>query len=122
MIKQLVVVIMALLVGTMALADQSIHVEWGYTPPTEPAVTSYRLYQNGQAVMTWPGAAITEGDATLAALALGDIFTLTALFADETESPHSAPYLWTGGPIKFVTFRATNHPGRTNKPGVVRLR
>lgn len=110
------------LMATISLADQSIHVEWGYTPPTEPAVTSYRLYQNGQAVTTWTGATTAEGDVTLSSLEIGDSFTLTALFADDTESPHSFPYTWYGAAaIKFVRFRDTNSYGRTDKPGAVHL-
>lgn len=105
------------------MASQSIHVEWGYTPPTEPEVSGYQLYQNGQAVIIWPGATTTEGDVTLSAIASGDTFTLTALFTDSTESPHSAPYLWTGGAsIKFVALKPGNSHGRINKPGSVRLR
>ncbi len=112
-----------LLVAAAAQAGQSIHVEWGYTPPTESEVSGFQLYQNGQAVVVWPGATTTEGDVTLSAIASGDTFTLTALFTDSTESPHSAPYLWAGGAsIKFVAFKPGNSHGRTNKPGSVRLR
>ena len=105
------------------MASQSIHVEWGYTPPTESEVSGYQLYQNGVARIVWQGAETVAGDVTLDALAVGDIFTLTALFTDSTESPHSAPYLWTGeASIKFVSFKPGNSHGRTNKPGSVRLR
>jgi len=107
-----------------AMASQSVHVEWGYTPPTEPAVTGYQLYQNGVAAMVWDGAATTEGDVTLSTLAIGDSFTLTALFADDTESPHSSPYIWTEGAIihiKFATLRLGNSHGSTNKANSVRL-
>ena len=27
--------------------DKSINVEWGYTPPSAPAVTGFKLYQEG---------------------------------------------------------------------------
>lgn len=122
-IKVFIVLYLLLLWAISALASQSIHVEWEYTPPSEPAVSGYQLYQNGQAVVIWPGATTTEGDVTLSAIASGDTFTLTALFTDSTESPHSAPYLWTGGAsIKFVAFKPGNSHGRTNKPGSVRLR
>ena len=117
------IVFLALLYAAAAQASQSIHVEWEYVTPTEPEVSGYQLYQNGTAVVIWPGATTTEGDVTLSAIASGDTFTLTALFADSTESPHSEPYLWTGGAsIKFVSFKPGNSHGRTNKPGSVRLR
>lgn len=117
------VILGALLWASFAFGSQSIHVEWGYTPPSEPAVTGYQLYQNGVARIVWQGAATVAGDVTLDALAFGDIFTLTALFDDSTESPHSAPYVWGGGSIiKFATLKKGNHPVPMNKPQGVRLR
>lgn len=105
------------------MASQSIHVEWGYTPPSTPNVTGYQLYQNGVTRVIWPGAATVEGDVTLETIAFNDTFTLTAMFDDATESPHSAPYLWQGGSvIKFVSFKPTNNHGRMDKPGQARLR
>lgn len=118
-----VLVLWALLWAASAIAAQSIHVEWGYTPPSMPAVTGYQLYQNGTAMIVWQGAATVAGDVTLNALAAGDIFTLSAMFDDATESPHSAPYIWEGGStIKFATLKNGNHPVPMSKPQGVRLR
>jgi hypothetical protein len=71
-------------------ATQSIHVEWGYTPPSEPAVTGFKLYQEGAFVCQTedPGAIAMDCDVTLTADTTN--FTLTAAFSDGTESPHSA--------------------------------
>lgn len=115
--------IIGLLLATSAQASQSIHVEWGYTPPSAPAVTGYRLYQNNVARIVWVGAATTAGDVLLDSIAFGDVFTLTATFDDATESPHSAPYLWQGGSaIKFISLRPANSRGWMTKPGQARLR
>ena len=45
------ILLLILLCPAWAMATpRSIHVEWGYTPPSEPAVTGFRLYQEGAAV------------------------------------------------------------------------
>lgn len=71
---------------------RSIHVEWGYTPPSEPAVTGFNLYQEGIQSCKWPGKDITFGDCDVALTTKTTNFTLTAAFADGTESPHSSPF------------------------------
>lgn len=109
--------------ASLASAAQSIHVEWGYTPPSSPAVTGFRLYQNGQPKIDWSGENIDRGDVTLDSLVIGDSFTLTALFADATESPHSSPFTWRNGSIiRFVSFKPGSSVGKTDKPGQARLR
>ncbi|MGB5233054.1 MAG: PKD domain-containing protein [Desulfoprunum sp.] len=74
---------------------QSIHVEWGYTPPTEPAVTGFKLYQEGVLACETkdPKAAAMDCSVPLATTTTN--FTLTATFNDGTESPHSAPFVFT---------------------------
>ena len=108
---------LALLCPSWAIATpRSIHVEWGYTPPTEPAVTGFRLYQEGVAVHDWLGADVRAGDATV---------DLTATFADGTESPHSMPFAFdptTPTTIKFVWPKHGNRPVPMSKPKGVRLR
>lgn len=99
--KVLTIAIILCLVTVEAMA--SIHVTWGYAPPTEPAVTGFKLYQSGQLTHTWVGADLSEGDADVTP-EIGDAFTLTATFADGSESPPSAPYIWTGNTI-IVSFR-----------------
>ena len=75
-----------------AVYGRSIHIEWGYTPPTEPAVTGFRLYQEGTGVCDFPGATTSSGDCDVNLVATITNFTLTATFSDGTESPHSAPF------------------------------
>ena len=75
--------------------DRQTTVEWGYTPPTEPAVSGFQLYQEGAKACQWAGAETRSGDCTLRIAKRDTPFTLTALFADGTESPHSAPFVFT---------------------------
>ena len=120
--------ILALVLFCPALAmatPRSIHVEWGYTPPSEPAVTGFRLYQEGVAVHDWPGADVRVGDATVDLTTTITNFTLTATFADSTESPHSAPFAFNPNApvtIKFVWLKHGNKAVPMNKPKGVRLR
>ena len=110
--------------GAMA-TPRSIHVEWGYTPPTEPAVTGFRLYQEGVAVHDWLGADVRAGDATVDLTATITNFTLTATFADSTESPHSAPFAFDSNApttIKFVWLKPGNRSVPMSKTQGVRLR
>lgn len=79
-----------------ASAPLTIHAEWSaYTPPDGMVVTGFRLYREGIAIADFTGAELTASDCTL--MIFSDFrpvqnFTLTALFADGTESPHSSPY------------------------------
>ncbi len=73
-------------------ATQSIHVEWGYTPPSQPAVSGYTLYQEGESVCQTADASATAMDCSVELQNETTTFTLTARFADGTESPHSAPF------------------------------
>jgi len=70
----------------------SIHVTWGYTPPMDPAVTGYRLYQEGVPVCYGSGPTLQEMDCKVTLVKKVTTYTLTAMFVDGTESPHSAPY------------------------------
>ena len=74
----------------------SIHVEWEYAPPVEPARTGFKLYQEGVSVCQTidPSKRAMDCYVTLPTSMVS--YTLTATFADGTESPHSTPY-------KFVT-------------------
>ena len=115
-----------LLCPALAMATpRSIHVEWGYTPPSEPALTGFRLYREGVAVHDWTGADVRAGDATVDLTTPITNFTLTATFADSTESPHSAPFAFdpsTPTTIKFVWLKHGNKAVSMSKPKGVRLR
>lgn len=83
---------MPTLVAAATSSSRSIHVEWGYTPPSEPKVSGYRLYQEGVKACQTTVATATAMDCTVNLVKAVTNFTLTATFADGTESPHSAPF------------------------------
>ena len=86
---------LSLLLVAPVTALAEIHVEWGYTiPDPPPNLTGYRLYQNGTQAHEWLDPLLTEGDAPITP-DIGDVFTLTAIFDDASESPHSPEYTWT---------------------------
>ena len=123
--KALRIIIMLLCPALAMATPRSIHIEWGYTPPSEPAVTGFRLYQEGVAVHYWAGPDVRVGDATVDLTATITNFTLTATFADSTESPHSAPFAFNPNApvtIKFVWLKHGNRPVPMSKPKGVRLR
>lgn len=125
-IMRVLLLAIILLCPALAMATpRSIHVEWGYTPPNEPAVTGFRLYQEGVAVHDWTGADVRVGDATVDLTTTITNFTLTATFADGTESPHSTPFAFNPNVptnIKFVWLKHGNRPVPMSKPQGVRLR
>lgn len=77
--------------------DKSIHVEWGYTPPSAPAVTGFKLYQEGTFVCEIKDPTASTMDCIVSLLKEVTNFTLTASFSDNTESPHSAPF-----PFRYI--------------------
>lgn len=79
-------------VAAATSSSRSIHVEWGYTPPSEPQVAGYRLYQERVQACQTTVATATAMDCTVTLVKAVTNFTLTATFADGTESPHSAPF------------------------------
>lgn len=82
---------------SQADSNLSLHAEWGYTPPSAPAVTGFSLYCNGRFITSFPGSSTTASNFTMIALTSDGnslSFTMTANFDDSTESPHSAPYLY----------------------------
>ena len=118
-LSRLIITLILLLPALAMATPRWIHVEWVYTPPSEPAVTGFRLYQEGVAVHDWPGADVRVGDATVDLTATITHFTLTATFADSTESPHSAPFAF--DTIRFVRLKHGNRSVPMSKPKGVRL-
>ena len=94
-IRLLFALLCSLPFSALAATTQSIHVEWGYTPPSEPAVTGYKLYQEGVFVCETDAPTATAMDCTVTLTTATTNFTLTATFSDGTESPHSAPFAFT---------------------------
>lgn len=80
---------------SVSAATQSIHIEWGYTPPSQPAVTGFKLYQEGTYVCQSLNPTATAMDCVVTLTATTTNFTLTAVFNDGTESPHSSPFPFT---------------------------
>lgn len=71
----------------------SIHAEWMvYTPPSSHTVSGFRLYQEGIEVISVSGNNLTSLDAVVLLPDRVVNFTLTAIFTDGTESPHSSPF------------------------------
>jgi hypothetical protein len=75
--------------------NRSIHAEWGYTPPSAPAVSGFKLYQEGVFVCSTNIGTASSMDCNVTITKLTTSFTLTATFVDGTESPQSAPYAFT---------------------------
>jgi len=78
--------------------SQSIHVEWGYTPPSKPKVAGYKLYKEGAFACQEMKPMARAMDCTVSLTAQSTDFTLTAVFDDGTESPHSAPLAFSKSP------------------------
>jgi hypothetical protein len=110
-----------LLAPALAWAEtRSIHVTWEYAPPEEPEVTGYQLYQDGVKLANcyWAGAETAAGDCTVTvAPDTKAVFTLSAPFADETESPHSSPYYW----AHYVTIKLGKFAPKGGRRGWVGL-
>lgn len=81
--------------------SRSIHVEYGYTPPTEPAVTGFKLYQEGVSVCQTNNPLDRTLDCDVKIVKTSTLFTLTAMFSDNTESPQSAPFNFTVSSSEF---------------------
>ncbi|MBM9538470.1 PKD domain-containing protein [Desulfobulbus alkaliphilus] len=80
-------------------ANHTIQVEWGYTPPSQPAVTGFNLYQEGTKTCQTTQAQATSMACQVTLTKPTTNFTLTATFSDGTESPHSAPFPFTPSQI-----------------------
>ncbi|MDX9842103.1 MAG: hypothetical protein RBS95_11640 [Desulfobulbus sp.] len=78
-----------------AATTAAIHVAWSpYTPPSQLAVSGFRLHREGVPVCRTTNARATAMDCTVSIVAETTSFTLTATFANGTESPHSAPFFF----------------------------
>jgi len=70
----------------------NICVEWVYTPPSEPTIMGYNLYQEGFLACQNQESQATFMDCQVTLIEPTTNFTLTVAFIDGTESPHSAPF------------------------------
>ncbi|MDD2465513.1 MAG: PKD domain-containing protein [Desulfobulbus sp.] len=96
LIRVVLPVICCLPFYALAAESRSIHIEWGYTPPSEPAVIGFKLYQEGAVACQVKDSTATAMDCEVTLYSNPTNFTLTAMFADGTESPHSAPFAFAG--------------------------
>ena len=71
---------------------RTITVEWQYTPPVEPAVDGFQLYNGTTKACRFEGQSARAGMCDVLVSSPATAFTLTATFEDGTESPHSAPF------------------------------
>lgn len=94
-ISFLIGLLCSLQVGAFAATTQTIHVEWGYTAPSSPAVTGFKLYQEGALACQTQNPNAKTLDCQVSLTKDTTNFTLTATFSDNTESPHSAPFPYT---------------------------
>lgn len=89
--------------NVLALTSHSIHIEWdyeSYLAPIDAELSAYRLYKEGMQVCQFNYPYDFEGDCDFESdNGLFD-FTLTAVYDDGTESPHSAPFPFLLGPKK----------------------
>lgn len=121
----LIIALILLCPSWASSTPRSIHVEWEYTPPIDLEVTGFRLYQEGIRVHDWVGPDVRAGDVTVDLTTQIADFTLTAIFADGTESPRSEPFAFNPNmstTIKFVRLKYGNRSVPISKPKGVRLR
>lgn len=91
-IIRLLITLICCLPTFASATSSSIHVEWGYTPPSTPAVTGFKLYQEGVFACQTQDPNATAMDCQITLSAVTTNFTLTATFSDGSESPHSSPF------------------------------
>lgn len=84
--------------------ERDVHIEWGYTPPTDLKVSEFVLYQDGAEACVWKGAVLNSGDCKVVLSKSLTSFTMAARFENKTESPKSAPFPFTdlGPAVKII--------------------
>ena len=106
--------------GPATAVTTAIHVEWSpYTPPGPPAISGFRLYREGVPACRTKNAKATAMDCQVSIVSETTRFTLTATFADGTESPHSAPFLFklSGDKDRIPDNREKGRSGKTSTAG-----
>lgn len=115
----ILILICSLPVLSVAATTKSIHVEWGYTPPSKPSVTGFKLYQEGVFACKTTIPTATGMDCTVSLVANTTNFTLTATFNDGTESPHSSPFPFSLSPTGGSTGETGNQTTTGSLPKAV---
>ncbi|MBV5347807.1 hypothetical protein JZU46_06300 [bacterium] len=104
----LYVLLLVIISNDSSAADKSIHIEWGYTPPSSPAVIGFKLYQEGVPVCQVILSTSSAMDCFVSLTKKTTNFTLTALFSDATESPQSAQFPFTNDDVIPVVVTSGN--------------
>ena len=106
-----IILLSAILASTAWAAEYTATL--GYTPHMEPAVVGFRLWSGAgpyTLVAEFPGWARGGRWTQETPIASGEAFTLTAVFADATESPRSVVYVFPMGDgttgIRHARFKA----------------
>ena len=104
---QCVVFLVSLVLVSSASAagwERDVHVEWGYTPPSDLKVSEFVLYQDNTEACVWKGAEVTSGDCKVTLSKSLTNFTMAARFENKTESPKSASFPFTdlGPGVKII--------------------
>ena len=87
--------------NVLAMPTHSIHLEWDfdqYSAPVDSELSAYRLYKDGVKTCQFDFPYDYAGDCNFTSNNGLFTFTLTAIFEDGTESPHSAPFPFQLGP------------------------
>jgi PKD repeat protein len=96
MIRSLIALILCLPTFASAATTQSITAQWSkYTAPSGYTLAGYRLYQEGQLACQTSSSTATSLGCQVSMSTTSASFTLTAAFANGTESPHSSPFTFT---------------------------
>lgn len=98
--------LMCFLISSASAAgwERDVHVEWGYTPPSDLKVSEFVLYQDDTEACVWKGEEVTSGDCKVVLSKSLTSFTMAARFENKAESPKSAPFPFTdlGPGVKIV--------------------
>lgn len=84
--------------------EKTVHVEWGYTSPTDLKVSEFVLYQDNVEACVWKGAEVNSGDCKVNLSKSLTSFTMAARFENNSETPKSAPFPFTdlGPGVKII--------------------
>ena len=89
-----IVLMLLILSPCSAFAISTLEVEYAFTSPEESVVESYNLYMDGAEVCNTTDILDDRFECDIEVPAGVSFFTLSAVFADDTESPQSPAYRW----------------------------
>ena len=108
--KKLLITLLLCLCPVAAMAapgwERSITAEWGYDAPADLVLTGFRMYQEGIVACDLPGTEARTASCGVILSKRSTPFTMTAVFQNGEESPHSEAYVvndW-GPKPKIIRF------------------